>query len=198
MAEFNIKEIGENVRIYQPVALISPENLVLKNHIIISEFAYVAAGLGTWIGNHIHIAAHSSISGGGYCIMEDFSGIAAGARLITGSANVGGFNMTSPTLPKEFQDVERSFIHLGKHSAVFTNAVVYPGVTIGEGAIVAVGSVVKDDLEPWTIYAGNPARKVAKRPKRNILKQEELLYSSTNLTPSEFSQEIKFIKSLKK
>ena len=64
MAEFNIKEIGENVRIYQPVALISPENLVLKNHIIISEFAYVAAGLGTWIGNHIHIAAHSSISGG--------------------------------------------------------------------------------------------------------------------------------------
>ena len=106
--------------------------------------------------------------------------------------------MTSPTLPKEFQDVERSFIHLGKHSAVFTNAVVYPGVTIGEGAIVAVGSVVKDDLEPWTIYAGNPARKVAKRPKRNILKQEELLYSSTNLTPSDFSQEIKFIKSLKK
>lgn len=196
--EFNIKEIGGNVRIYQPVALISPENLVLKNHIIISEFAYLAAGLGTWIGNHIHIAAHSSISGGGYCVMEDFSGIAAGARLITGSANVGGFNMTSPTLPGEFQDVERSYIHMAKHSAIFTNAVVYPGVTIGEGAIVAVGSVVKDNLEPWTIYAGNPAKKVAKRPKRNILNQEDLLYTSTNLIPSDFSKEIEFVKSLRK
>lgn len=197
MTSLNIKEIGVDVNIYQPVELIRPENLVLKNHIIISAFAYVAAGLGTWIGNHIHIAAHSSISGGGYCVMEDFSGIAAGARLITGSANVGGFNMTSPTLPPEFQDVERSFIHMGKHSAVFTNAVVFAGVTIGEGAIVSVGSVVKNDLEPWTIYAGNPARKIAKRPRRNILKQEELLYELTNLTPSNFSKEIEFIKSLK-
>lgn len=197
MSSLNIKEIGTDVNIYQPVAIITPENLVLKNHIIISEFAYVAAGLGTWIGNHIHIATHSSISGGGYCVMEDFSGIAAGVRLITGSASVGGFNMTSPTLPREFQDIERSFIHMGKHSAVFTNAVVYPGVTIGDGAIVSAGSIVKNDLEPWAIYAGNPARKIAKRPRRNILKQEELLYKSTNLSPSNFSKEIEFIKSLK-
>lgn len=197
MNQLNIKEIGEDVKIYQPVAMVSAENLVLKNNIIISEFAYLAAGLGTWIGNHIHIATHSSISGGGYCIMDDFSGIAAGVRLITGSANVGGFNMTSPTLPVQFQDVERSFIHMGKHSAVFTNAVVFPGVTIGEGAIVAVGSVVKNDLEPWTIYAGNPAVKIAKRPRRNILKQEEILYQSTRLTPSDFTKEIEFIKSLK-
>lgn len=193
----NIKEIGEEVKIYQPVALVSPENLVLKSHIIISEFAYVAAGLGTWIGNHIHLATHSSISGGGYCIMEDFSGIAAGVRLITGSANVGGYNMTSPTLPAQYQDVERSFIHMGKHSAVFTNAVVFPGITIGEGAIVSVGSVVKNDLEPWTIYAGNPAVKIAKRPRRNILKQEELLYASTGIIPSDFSKEIELVKSLK-
>lgn len=196
MNMLNIKEIGSDVRIYQPVALISPENLVLKNSIIISEFAYIAAGLGTWVGNHIHIATHSSISGGGYCIMEDFSGIAAGARLITGTANVGGFNMTSPTLPAEYQDVERSFVYLGKHSAVFTNAVVFPGVTIGEGAIVSVGSVVKTDLEPWTIYAGNPAVKIAKRPRRNILKQEDLLYKSTGLTPSDFSAELKLVKLL--
>lgn len=193
-----IKEVGNDVHIYQPVALVSPENLVLKSNIIISEFAYVAAGLGTWIGNHIHLATHSSISGGGYCIMEDFSGIAAGARLITGSANVGGFNMTSPTLPAQFQDVERSFIHMGKHSAVFTNSIVFPGVTIGEGAIVAVGSVVKSDLEPWTIYAGNPAVKIAKRPRRNILKQEELLYQSTGIISSDFSKELAFVKALKK
>jgi len=33
-------------------------------------------------------------------------------------------------------------------------------VTIGEGAIVAAGSVVTKDVEPWTIVGGNPAKRV--------------------------------------
>jgi acetyltransferase-like isoleucine patch superfamily enzyme len=38
-------------------------------------------------------------------------------------------------------------------------AIVYPGVTIGEGAVVAAGSVVMNDVAPNTIVAGNPARR---------------------------------------
>jgi acetyltransferase-like isoleucine patch superfamily enzyme len=37
------------------------------------------------------------------------------------------------------------------------NAVILKGVTIGEGAIVAAGSVVTKDVEPYTMVAGNPA-----------------------------------------
>jgi acetyltransferase-like isoleucine patch superfamily enzyme len=37
------------------------------------------------------------------------------------------------------------------------NAVILKGVTIGEGAIVAAGSVVTKDVEPYTLVAGNPA-----------------------------------------
>jgi acetyltransferase-like isoleucine patch superfamily enzyme len=40
------------------------------------------------------------------------------------------------------------------------NAIVLKGVTIGEGAIVAAGSVVSKDVPPFTIVAGNPARVV--------------------------------------
>ena len=36
------------------------------------------------------------------------------------------------------------------------------GVTIGEGAIVGAKSVVREDVEPWTIVAGNPARVIKK------------------------------------
>ena len=36
--------------------------------------------------------------------------------------------------------------------------VVMPGVTIGEGAIVGVGSVVTKDIPAWTIAFGNPAK----------------------------------------
>jgi acetyltransferase-like isoleucine patch superfamily enzyme len=39
-------------------------------------------------------------------------------------------------------------------------AIVLPGVHIGRGAVVGAGSVVSDDVPPWTVVAGNPARAV--------------------------------------
>ncbi len=44
-----------------------------------------------------------------------------------------------------------------------TGAIVLPGVTIGEGAVVAAGAVVTKDVEPWTIVGGNPAKLIGKR-----------------------------------
>ncbi len=38
------------------------------------------------------------------------------------------------------------------------NSIILKGVTIGKGAIIAAGSVVINDVEPYTIVAGNPAR----------------------------------------
>ncbi|MDA8370688.1 MAG: CatB-related O-acetyltransferase [Nocardiopsaceae bacterium] len=42
-------------------------------------------------------------------------------------------------------------------------ALVMPGVRIGDGAIIAAGSVVTSDVEPYTIVGGNPARPVKRR-----------------------------------
>ena len=39
--------------------------------------------------------------------------------------------------------------------------IIYPGVTIGEGAVVSAGSVVMSDVAPHTIVAGNPARRIS-------------------------------------
>lgn len=44
-------------------------------------------------------------------------------------------------------------------------AVILPGVTIGEGAVVAAGAVVTKDVEPYTVVAGVPAKAVAARPR---------------------------------
>ena len=54
-------------------------------------------------------------------------------------------------------------VHIGDEVFIFSNALVMPGVTIGEGAIVLAGSVVTKDVEPWTIVGGNPARKIRDR-----------------------------------
>lgn len=40
------------------------------------------------------------------------------------------------------------------------NAIIFPGVTIGEGSIVGAGAVVMMDVPPYTMVAGNPAKKI--------------------------------------
>jgi chloramphenicol O-acetyltransferase type B len=42
-------------------------------------------------------------------------------------------------------------------------AIVLSGVSIGEGSVIAAGSVVTRDVDPYAIYAGNPARKIRAR-----------------------------------
>lgn len=54
---------------------------------------------------------------------------------------------------------------------IFSNALIMPGVTIGEGAIVLAGSVVTKDVEPWTIVGGNPAKKIRERSREIDYKQ---------------------------
>ncbi|MGA2326231.1 MAG: putative colanic acid biosynthesis acetyltransferase [Bryobacteraceae bacterium] len=49
-------------------------------------------------------------------------------------------------------------ITIGPHAWVCADVFVGPGVTVGEGAVVAARSSVYRDVEPWTVVAGNPAR----------------------------------------
>jgi len=54
-------------------------------------------------------------------------------------------------------------MRLGAYSWICARAAVNPGVNVGAGAILALGSVATRDLEPFGIYAGIPARKVKDR-----------------------------------
>lgn len=46
------------------------------------------------------------------------------------------------------------------HAWIGFNSIILKGVTIGEGAIVAAGSIVIKDVEPFTLVGGNPAQKI--------------------------------------
>src|ERR1700748_1843113 len=52
---------------------------------------------------------------------------------------------------------------LGAYCWVCARASVLPGVNVGEGAVLGLGSVASRDLEPWTVYTGVPARAVKRR-----------------------------------
>ncbi len=54
-------------------------------------------------------------------------------------------------------------MRLGRYSWVAARACVSPGVNLGDGAILGLASLATKDLEPWSIYAGVPARKLKNR-----------------------------------
>jgi putative colanic acid biosynthesis acetyltransferase WcaF len=54
-------------------------------------------------------------------------------------------------------------MNIGAYAWICARACVAPGVNVGEGAVLGLGSVATRHLEPWTVYAGNPAVRVKDR-----------------------------------
>jgi len=54
-------------------------------------------------------------------------------------------------------------MQVGAYAWICARASVGPGVNVGEGAVLGLGSVATRHLEPWTVYAGVPAVKVKER-----------------------------------
>ena len=52
-----------------------------------------------------------------------------------------------------------------KDAFIGTNAIIHPGITIGEGAIIGSNSLVLKDIKPWTINIGSPTKVIGTRPK---------------------------------
>lgn len=61
-------------------------------------------------------------------------------------------------LPRYHLPDPRNFVVIGNDVTIGVNAIVLPGVKIGDGAIVGAGSVVTGDVPPFAIVAGVPAR----------------------------------------
>lgn len=52
---------------------------------------------------------------------------------------------------------------IGDRAWIGYRAIILPGVSVGEGAVVAAGAVVSKDVEPFTIVAGTPAKVIGTR-----------------------------------
>ena len=106
-------------------------------------------------------------------IIGKFCQIAAGVNFVMNGANhqmnavstypfyiFEGWDQNPPPmrdLPNKGDTVIGNDVWIGQ------NATILPGVHIGDGAIIGLGSVVGCDVEPYSIVAGNPARLIRKR-----------------------------------
>ncbi len=59
-------------------------------------------------------------------------------------------------------------MRLGAYSWVCARAIVSPGINLGNGAILGLGSIATRDLEPFGVYAGVPAKKVKERERAAV------------------------------
>lgn len=166
--------IHPDSRIYPQAKIVGDSSrFSLGAHSQIDDFVFLYIGEGCHIGRNVHLASFCSIIGGGLCHFGDFSGLSAGCRIITGSDDFTGPWMTNPTVPPAYTHVTRAPVSLGKHAVLGTNCIVFPGVTIGEGAAVAAGSIIRKDLEPWGVYAGSGSlKRIAERDRDAILALE--------------------------
>ncbi len=169
----------ENVKTFEYTKIIGIENIEFGKNIIIDDFVLIYAKHKIKIGNFVHIASFSSISGGGEFIMEDFSGLASGCRIITGSDDFtdGGFG--NPSIDNSYRNLKVGKVKIDKFAIIGTNSTLLPDVTIGEGVSVAANSLVTKDLLPWGIYIGN--KRVGTRNKEEVLKNyKRFLLTSEN------------------
>jgi putative colanic acid biosynthesis acetyltransferase WcaF len=85
--------------------------------------------------------------------LQDYAIVSQGANLCSASHDIEDIH---------FQTVARP-IMIGRRAWVAADAFVGPGVTVGEGAVLGARGCAFRDLDPWTVYAGNPARALKKR-----------------------------------
>jgi len=64
-------------------------------------------------------------------------------------------------------------VKIGDDVWIGTRAIILPGLTIGQGAIIAAGAVITKDVPPYAILAGNPARIIKYRDGREELDLEK-------------------------
>ncbi|KDM89744.1 CatB-related O-acetyltransferase [Photobacterium galatheae] len=90
--------------------------------------------------------------------------------------------------------IEEAYVGKGDtciHDGVWLGmrSMIMPGVTIGEGAIVAANSVVTQDVEPYSIVAGSPAKRVKYRFEPSVI--DELMQLNIYDWPSEKFEALK-------
>jgi len=164
------KSCGIDVFVSARAEFKRPWLVEIGNHVAIDSIVVTTAAK---IGDYTHIAPFVSVIGGpdGMLIMEHFTVIAAGSRIICGSEEYLGEGLIGPTVPKQYHDTLKiAPVVLKMFACVATNVVVFPGVTLAEGSVIGAGSIVTKDTGPWTMYAGTPARPFRSRPKEKMIR----------------------------
>ena len=136
-------------RLYERIGRIqfeSVDDTLLLRGVEVLDPHGIQIGRGTVVNRHVVLDGR-----GGLEIGRDV-GIAERSVILTSAHGFEG-GITDRVWRTRIED--KVFINLG--------AMIMGGVIVGEGAVVAAGALVTKDVEPWTMVAGVPAKKIGDR-----------------------------------
>ena len=174
LAALGLRRFGSHVMIHRQANLVAPERLSLGSHVRIDGFTTLLATGGIDIGDYVHISSLCFLAGGAGIEMGDFSGLSHGVKVFSTSDDYSGRSLTNPTVPERFRNTESAKVLIGPHSIVGANSVLLPGATLPEGVAVGALALVRGICEPWSIYAGTPARLARSRSREALGLAEQL------------------------
>jgi len=126
-------QLGKHCHIYAKCIIWAPWNLRCD------DSACIADGVNVYNAAPVRLGSHAIVSQDAY--------------LCTAT-----HDMDDPAFP-----LITAPISIGAYAWVCARAAVLPGVHLGEGAVLGLGAVASQDLEPWQVYAGVPARSLRQR-----------------------------------
>jgi acetyltransferase-like isoleucine patch superfamily enzyme len=177
--ELGFKSLGVNVRISNKASIYGIDNISVGDNTRIDDFVVLSAGVGGIdIGCNVHIAVFSSLIGSGKITLSDFSNISSRVSIYSSNDDYSGSAMTNPTIPSRYTNVTHDNVYVDKHVIIGCGSVILPGVKLEHGVAVGALSLISKDCDEWSLYVGNPAKKIKQR-KKDLLKLE-IKYKETN------------------
>ena len=177
LKSLGFKSIGSNVKIAKNCLIVGIPNISIGNNVIIDSFcSIIASGKGNLtIGSYVHVASFCHLLASEGIELKDFCGISQGVKIYSKTDDYSGNSLTNPTIPNTYKSIKKGKVIINEHSIIGAGCVILPNVIIGEGTSVGALSLIGSNLDSWTIYVGNPLKKLTKRSKNLLQKKQDFL-----------------------
>lgn len=145
---------GRHSKIYGSVRMDTPpyRRFSLGERSVIESFSCINNAVGdVLIGDHTRIGIHNTIIGP--VTIGNHVNLAQGITVTALNHNFSDLNKRI-----DEQGISTQPVTISDDVWIGANAVILPGVTIGQHAVVAAGAVVTKDVPPYSIVAGIPAK----------------------------------------
>ena len=168
------KSVGENVKLSRKASVYSPQNITIGNNVRIDDFCILSGNI--TLGSNIHISAYVALYGAMGIVMEDYTGISPKSVVYSAMDDFSGNYLIGPIHPDGTTNVTGKLVKISKYAQIGSNCVVFPNITIGEGAVIGACSLVNKSVEEWSINYGVPSKKRKERSNKlkKFIKEEVL------------------------
>jgi acetyltransferase-like isoleucine patch superfamily enzyme len=112
------------------------------------------------IGSHVGIGHNSTFTIGREITIGDHVMIGGDVEMFDTPGHPSDPDLRRTGAPARSEDVRA--IHVEDDAWIGSGSIIFPGVTVGKGSIVARGAMVMNSIPPYVIVAGSPARQIAR------------------------------------